>query len=52
MMAAIGVAEWLLKTPTQADAAAPSPNCIVPSKAEATPAFLGKGAMDKAEVLG
>ena len=52
MMAAIGVADLLLKTPTQADAAAPKPNCIVPNNAEATPAFLENGAIDKAEVFG
>ena len=52
MMADIGVADRLLKTLTQADAAAPSPNCMVPNSAEATPAFLENGAMDKADVFG
>lgn len=48
----MGKAVWLLKKPTQAEVQAPILICIPPNKAEALPAFLLKGARERAEELG
>src|SRR5450432_1979009 len=52
IMPAIGAAEWLLKKLTKNEVTAPRVSCIVPSKADAMPPFLEKGAMLNAEVFG
>src|SRR5437588_9336268 len=52
IIAARGTADLLLNKPIADEDTAPSPNCIAPSNAEATPAFRENGAMESAEVLG
>jgi len=48
----IGNAECGFNKPTAAEANAPTPICVPPIKAEALPACLVKGAIDKAEEFG
>ncbi len=48
----IGRAVPLFKTLTSAEVKAPTAICIPPNKAEAEPAALAKGAIDKAYELG
>ena len=48
----IGTAVPLLKALTATDAKAPIPICKVPSREEAVPAFLSKGANASAAALG
>ena len=50
--AVIGIAVPLLKTPTSADAPAPSAIWMEPISADALPASLENGAIDKADEFG
>ena len=50
--ATIGTAVPLLKALTAIEDKAPIPICNVPSRDEAVPAFLSKGANDSAAALG
>src|SRR5258708_38419772 len=52
MIVIIGGAVPLLKAPMPTEANAPIPICIAPRRAEALPAFLEKGARDRAAALG
>jgi hypothetical protein len=48
----MGKALWRVNKPTMADANSPTPICRAPINAEALPACLVNGAMDKADELG
>jgi len=52
MMDTIGTGDLISNILTPKEAIAPSPICTAPISAEALPAFLLKGASDRAEVLG
>jgi hypothetical protein len=52
MIATIGTADLTSNILTPKEANAPNPICTAPINAEALPAFLLKGARDKAEVFG